>query len=251
VNGTSGYEEAGAQGLIAGINAANLVRGKPPFVPRRSESYIGVMLDDLVTRGVDEPYRMFTSRAEFRLLLRQDNVMERLSDYGVQFGLVEESTKQRVKEKTRAVASAAERLKSSYLKPEGVNLFLQAVGSSPVQEPVSAYQLLKRPQVSSEHMSQFAEDLDLSIIRKVEIEAKYGGYIKRQLSQVARMQGLEQSLIPEEMDYSKALGLSYEARQKMSQVRPRTVGQASRIQGVTPADITALLVEIKKQTTGM
>jgi tRNA uridine 5-carboxymethylaminomethyl modification enzyme len=249
VNGTSGYEEAAAQGLIAGINAARLIKRQPFFIPKRSESYIGVMLDDLVTKGVDEPYRMFTSRAEFRLLLRQDNAMERLSGYGVQCGLVSKSVREGVREKTRAVASAAERLKSSYLRPDAVNQFLLSAGSSPVREPVSAYQLLKRPEVSSKDLSQFVEDTNPDIIGVVEIEAKYGGYIDRQLSQVARSEELEARLIPEDMDYSKAFGLSYEARQKLSKVSPRTVGQASRVPGITPADVTALLVEIKKQTT--
>jgi len=250
VNGTSGYEEAAAQGLIAGINSARLTRGETLFAPRRSESYIGVMLDDLVTGGVEEPYRMFTSRAEFRLILRQDNAMERMVGYGVQFGLVEEGVRRAVEERRRSTANAAKQLEYSRLKPAVVNPLLRSRGSSPVQEAVSAYQVLKRPEVTSRDIFQFVPDIDPAIIRKAEIEAKYGGYIARQLSQVARMEALEDRVIPGEMDYLKAVGLSLEARQKLSKVRPRTVGQASRIQGVTPADITALLVEIRKQTMG-
>jgi tRNA uridine 5-carboxymethylaminomethyl modification enzyme len=247
VNGTSGYEEAAAQGLVAGINAVCRSRSLAPFVPRRSESYIGVMLDDLVTKGVDEPYRMFTSRAEYRLLLRQDNAMERLAGYGVQFGLVRDRVLDAVQERKRDTSRTAERLRALHLKPESVNELLLSRSSSPAGTAISAYQLLKRPEVTAPDICRLASDLDPETVTRVEIDAKYGGYIERQLAQVARTAALEESLIPNWIDYLLAVGLSTEARQKLARIRPRTVGQASRIQGVTPADITALLVEMKRQ----
>ena len=247
INGTSGYEEAAAQGLVAGINAVCLVRDEESFVPKRSEGYIGVLLDDLVTKGTDEPYRMFTSRAEYRLLLRQDNADERLTRYGVKFGLVEDKVMQMVEKRKQAVLDAIQKLDSRYLSSERINPILTSRGSSPVEGGVSTYQLLKRPEISCQDLEGLVHDLDSETLSRVEIEAKYGGYIKRQLAQVARMSELESKPIPERIDYEKVLGLSNEARQKLARVKPTSVGQASRVQGVTPADISALLIEMKKR----
>lgn len=247
INGTSGYEEAAAQGLVAGINAVCLIRDEESFVPKRSEGYIGVLLDDLVTKGTDEPYRMFTSRAEYRLLLRQDNADERLTRYGVKFGLVEDKVMQMVEKRKQAVLDAIQKLDSRYLSSERINPILTSRGSSPVEGGVSTYQLLKRPEISCQDLEGLVHDLDSETLSRVEIEAKYGGYIKRQLAQVARMSELESKPIPERIDYEKVLGLSNEARQKLARVKPTSVGQASRVQGVTPADISALLIEMKKR----
>jgi tRNA uridine 5-carboxymethylaminomethyl modification enzyme len=247
INGTSGYEEAAAQGLIAGVNAARSLKGEEGFIPRRSESYIGVMIDDLVTKDVEEPYRMFTSRAEYRLILRQDNADERLAGYGVQFGLVKEDMLEMVKRRKRLVNETADRLRSRYLKPDEVNPVLVSRGSSPVDNAILAYQLLKRPEVTHREIASFLGEPDSENLERVEIEAKYGGYIERQLAQIARVSALEDRTIPDSIDYAKLYGLSTEARQKLAVIRPRSVGQASRVQGVTPADITALLIELKKR----
>lgn len=247
INGTSGYEEAAAQGLVAGINAVCHTRNVPPFVPKRSQAYIGVLLDDLVTKGVEEPYRMFTSRAEYRLLLRQDNALERLVGYGVQFGLVEVEALKMVEKRKQAVADAVRKLRSSHLKPRQVNPLLDSRGSSRVESTISAYRLLKRPEIGHRDLEGVIRGLDPEILRRAEIEAKYGGYIKRQLAQVAKMSRLEDRAIPEGIDYENLAALSTEARQKLAIVKPRTVGQALRIQGVTPADVSALLIEMKRR----
>lgn len=247
INGTSGYEEAAAQGLVAGINAVCLIRDEQSFVPKRSESYIGVLLDDLVTKGTDEPYRMFTSRAEYRLLLRQDNADERLIHYGVKFGLVGELVMRTVEKRRQAVLDAIHSLETRYLSSERINPILSSRGSSPVEGGVSTYQLLKRPEISCQDLDGLLQGLDPEILSRVEIEAKYGGYIKRQLAQVAKMSELENKPIPEGIDYKKVLGLSNEAKQKLARVKPTSVGQASRVQGITPADVSVLLIEIKKR----
>ncbi|TET46487.1 tRNA uridine-5-carboxymethylaminomethyl(34) synthesis enzyme MnmG [candidate division TA06 bacterium] len=247
INGTSGYEEAAAQGLVAGINAVCLIRDEQSFVPKRSESYIGVLLDDLVTKGTDEPYRMFTSRAEYRLLLRQDNADERLIQYGVKFGLADEVVMRTVEKRRQAVLDAIQSLETRYLSSERINPILSSRGSSPVEGGVSTYQLLKRPEISCQDLDGLLQGLDPEILSRVEIEAKYGGYIKRQLAQVAKMSELENKPIPEGIDYKKVLGLSNEAKQKLARVKPTSVGQASRVQGITPADVSVLLIEIKKR----
>lgn len=247
INGTSGYEEAAAQGLVAGINAVCLIRDEQSFVPKRSESYIGVLLDDLVTKGTDEPYRMFTSRAEYRLLLRQDNADERLIHYGVKFGLADEVVMRTVEKRRQAVLDAIQSLETRYLSSERINPILSSRGSSPVEGGVSTYQLLKRPEISCQDLDGLLQGLDPEILSRVEIEAKYGGYIKRQLAQVAKMSELENKPIPEGIDYKKVLGLSNEAKQKLARVKPTSVGQASRVQGITPADVSVLLIEIKKR----
>lgn len=249
INGTSGYEEAAAQGLVAGINAVCLIRDEQSFVPKRSESYIGVLLDDLVTKGTDEPYRMFTSRAEYRLLLRQDNADERLIHYGVKFGLADEVVMRTVEKRRQAVLDAIQSLETRYLSSERINPILSSRGSSPVEGGVSTYQLLKRPEISCQDLDGLLQGLDPEILSRVEIEAKYGGYIKRQLAQVAKMSELENKPIPEGIDYKKVLGLSNEAKQKLARVKPTSVGQASRVQGITPADVSVLLIEIKRRET--
>ncbi|KPJ49037.1 tRNA uridine 5-carboxymethylaminomethyl modification protein, partial [candidate division TA06 bacterium DG_26] len=247
INGTSGYEEAAAQGLVAGINAVRLIRDEESFVPRRAESYIGVLLDDLVTKGTDEPYRMFTSRAEYRLILRQDNADERLTHYGVTFGLVEKKVLQMVEKRRQAVLDAIQRLESRHFNSDRVNPILSSRSSSPVAGGASAYQLLKRPEIRGQDLGGLIQGFDPEILSRVEIEAKYGGYIKRQLAQVARMSELESKPVPESIDYARVPGLSNEAKQKLARVKPASIGQATRVQGVTPADISVLLIEIKRK----
>ncbi len=228
INGTSGYEEAGAQGLIAGINAALRIQGKPPIILGRDEAYTGVLIDDLVTKGTIEPYRMFTSRAEYRLLLRQDNADLRLSEIGYQVGLLPYSRYKKVIEKREAIANEVVRLKKT------------RVGTETLE------QILRRPEIKYSDLPLQNESLDEEIIKQVEIEIKYEGYIARIENEVERFRSLEGKQIPEGFDYSKVPSLRMEARQKLTKIRPATIGQASRISGVSPADISILLVWLKK-----
>jgi tRNA uridine 5-carboxymethylaminomethyl modification enzyme len=249
INGTSGYEEAAVQGLVAGINAALALRGEEPVVLGRHEAYIGVMIDDLVTRGTEEPYRMFTSRAEHRLLLREDNAHERLSALGHRLGLVPESVAERVEARRRAVASEIERLRSTRLKPSPrVDDLLEGAGSAPLgREGSSLYQLLKRPEVGYALLVELedgsaGEPLEPAVAAQVEVEALYEGYLARQEREVERVARLEGVPIPAGFDYGSLPGLSIEARQRLEAVRPATLGQASRVSGVTPAAISILSV---------
>jgi tRNA uridine 5-carboxymethylaminomethyl modification enzyme len=224
INGTSGYEEAAAQGIMAGINAALRVKGHPPLVLGRDQAYIGVLIDDLVTKGVTEPYRIFTSRAEFRLLLRQDNADLRLSEIGYRIGLLPKHRYNRVVEKKRLIDEELQRLKKT------------RVGNETLEK------LLMRPEITYKDLPDRRDDLPDEVIYEVEVMVKYAGFIERQLVEVQRLKSLESKEIPENFDFNAVLGLRTEARIKLSQVRPRTIGQAARIPGVSPADISVLSI---------
>ncbi len=237
INGTTGYEEAAGQGIIAGINAALRAKGKPPLLVRRDQGYIGVMIDDLVTRELTEPYRLLTSRAEYRLLLRQENADLRLTHIGYQMGLIDRARYEAVEKKRNAIAQELERLSKSYIT------------SAETGRSVSALEFLRRPEVSYQTLvSQGlgSPGLNSEAAEQVEIEAKYEGYIQRQRAEVARMARLEQRQIPEEFDYDAITGLRYEARHKLKLFRPATLSQASRIDGVTPADMAILMVHLER-----
>ena len=244
-NGTSGYEEAAAQGLVAGLNASLKLHGKEPMILRRDESYIGTLIDDLVTKGTNEPYRMMTSRSEYRLLLRQDNADARLTEKGYKAGLVCEERYKAFLEKQEQVRLEIERLNSTHYSPEHCNKFLTELGMTPVQSGVSLAELLRRPGMTYELLGAIdtaRAPLPLRVISTAEVTIKYEGYIKRQISEVARREKLEERRIPEDVEYSTIKGLRLEAAQKLAKVRPLTIGQASRISGVNPADISVLLI---------
>ena len=250
INGTSGYEEAAAQGLIAGINAALKIQGKEPFVLSRAEAYIGVLIDDLVTKGTNEPYRMFTSRAEYRLLLREDNAPLRLMEKGYELGLISKEQIEKLRRYRELIREEIERLRKEKAKPTVlVNNVLKAKNSSPISEPVSLAQLLKRPEITYEDIERIAGSRNLPeyVKKEVEIEVKYEGYIKRQMEQVERFKRMEEKRIPEDINYDEIPGLSTEVRQKLKEVRPVSIGQASRIPGVTPAAISAILIYMELQ----
>jgi tRNA uridine 5-carboxymethylaminomethyl modification enzyme len=251
INGTSGYEEAAAQGLVAGINAALKVQGRSPVILRRDQAYIGVLIDDLVTKEIDEPYRIMTSRAEYRLLLRQDNADLRLSETGYQAGLVPPERYQRVKAKQQAVDAELGRLGRTWLRPgnDGLNEQLVQRGLHPLNDGVNALQFLRRPEVDYELVSAVTpppEPLPIEVAEQVQIEAKYAGYIEKQRVEVSRFRRLEDRGIPADLDYDALVGLRTEAREKLAYVRPATVGQATRLAGVNPADISVLLVHLKR-----
>ena len=244
-NGTSGYEEAAAQGLVAGINAALSCLGREPIILQRSGSYIGTLIDDLTTKGTNEPYRMMTSRSEFRLLLRQDNADLRLTPIGYQVGLIDEERYQSFLAKKEAEEAEKERLERTYLSPNDVNVFLTEKGLDLVKSGVSLADLLRRPQITYDELQKLdtnRPNLPLSVIKTVEIDIKYAGYIKRELADVERFEKLEHKKIPLNFDYSLVKGLRIEAGQKLQALQPLTIGQASRISGVSPADITVLLL---------
>lgn len=250
INGTSGYEEAAAQGLMAGINAVRRVRGEEPFILRRDEAYIGVLIDDLVTKGTEEPYRMLTSRAEYRLLLREDNADRRLTPYGWQLGLISQERYDATRRKWERVEKEVERLRAVYLPPgPQVNAKLEGVNSSALREPVSAEELLRRPEVSYGLLAELGYGGGVSgeIGSLVEMEIKYAGYIRKQEMAVARFRRLEERELPGWLDYKRLEGLSREAREKLERVRPRTLGQAARISGVSPADISVLMVYLEQR----
>jgi len=250
INGTSGYEEAAAQGLIAGINAACYVEGRPPLVLDRSEGYIGVLIDDLVTKGSPEPYRMLTSRAEFRMMLRQDNAHLRLTEKGRQYGLVDDARWEVFVALRDAIAAERERLAQTVVGPAPeVQRVLERLGSAPLRGGVTLEQLLRRPEVRYEHLVEMGlgrPDLDEAIRREVETQVKYAGYIAKEQQQVERMRKMEARRIPPSLDYSGLTGLSMEAKEKLSRIRPETLGQASRISGVSPADVAVLMVHLDR-----
>ncbi|MEB1808243.1 MAG: tRNA uridine-5-carboxymethylaminomethyl(34) synthesis enzyme MnmG [Bacillaceae bacterium] len=250
INGTSGYEEAAGQGLIAGINGARYSQGKDGLILDRSQAYIGVLIDDLVTKGTNEPYRLLTSRAEHRLLLRHDNADLRLTEIGYNIGLIREERYERFKEKKRLIEEEKQRLEEVMIKPnEDVQALLADAQSSPLSEAVRAVHLLKRPEIKYsliEKMVPADKDISDDVAEQVEIQVKYEGYIEKQLQQVARALKMEDKKIPENLDYHAISGLATEAKQKLSQVRPLSVGQASRVSGVNPADISILLIYLEQ-----
>lgn len=249
-NGSSGYEEAAAQGLVAGINAALKVKGNKPLVLSRASSYIGTLIDDLVTKGCSDPYRMMTSRSEYRLLLRQDNADERLMPIGHKLGLISEEIYSEFLKREEQKNAEIERLNTVFLAPgEEINALLESAGTAPLTTGIRMSELIKRPQVSYDMLAPFDKErppLSRSVREKVEVEIKYEGYIARQRAQVNEMLRLEGKKIPENIDYNDVYGLRLEAREKLDKVRPSDIGQASRISGVSPADVSVLLIYLSK-----
>ncbi|MGH7775312.1 MAG: FAD-dependent oxidoreductase, partial [Candidatus Binatia bacterium] len=252
INGTTGYEEAAAQGIVGGINAVLSLRGEEPLVLARDQAYLAVLIDDLVTKGTDgEPYRMFTSRAEYRLLLREDNADLRLTEIGYRIGLATEESFLRTQEKQRRIQEVLKKLEDNCVAPtEEINQKLQSIGSAPLRNQIPLAQLLRRPEVSFCHLLSFSRELEevpSAVALQSEVEIKYSGYVQRQLEGVERSRKMERVRLPEDMDYSAIKGLSREVREKLVRVRPRSLGQASRIAGITPAAISLLSVYLKKQ----
>lgn len=253
INGTSGYEEAAAQGLIAGINATKKVKNEKPLILKRDEAYIGVMIDDLVTKGTKEPYRMLTSRAEYRLLLRHDNADERLRKYGYEAHLVKDDVYQSYIEKMNRIYSEIERLDTIRFTPKHeINDVLETLGSSRLNEGISAKELLQRPEMDYKKLKPFIEEASLTDEeeKRVTILIKYKGYIDKALRQVEKMKKMEEKQIPMDLNYEDVLNLSLEAKQKLSEIKPLTIAQASRISGINPADISVLLIHLKQHYEG-
>lgn len=250
-NGSSGYEEAAAQGLVAGINAARKVKGLKPLILERSGSYIGTLIDDLVTKGCSDPYRMMTSRSEYRILLRQDNADRRLTPIGHEIGLINDERYEKYLNKLELIKKETERTRRTVFSPsEALNKMLVSRETSPVTTGIRLCDLLKRPQIGYDCLSEFdveRPNLPFEIFEQVEIDIKYEGYIKRQQAQVDEMHRLEVQVLPENIDYNSILGLRLEAREKLSKIRPHNIGQASRISGVSPSDISVLLIYIEKE----
>jgi tRNA uridine 5-carboxymethylaminomethyl modification enzyme len=251
INGTSGYEEAGAQGLLAGVNASLYTRGEEPLILKRSDAYIGVLIDDLVTKGTGEPYRMFTSRAEYRLHLREDNADLRLREKGYEAGLVKEKDYKTFLEKKAAIEKTLFRISGVRVNPtKENNETLHRWGSAPLKKDSSLQEILKRPEIHFKHLIEFdrsLESLPPSVKEQVEIQVKYDGYIKRQMDQIERFKRLEEVNFPEEFDFSSVIGLTTEVMEKLKKIKPHSLGQASRISGVTPAALSILMVNLKKQ----
>jgi len=259
INGTTGYEEAAAQGLVAGINATLAVRGREPWLPRRSDAYIGVLIDDLVTRGTREPYRMFTSRAEHRLLLREDNADLRLTTLGRELGLVDDERWRLFEAKQRLSDLEVERLENVRIHPSDIPAeWAQRILQGPLTRDASAFELLRRPEVSYEALLEVAaapewmrgegdDRLPAQIRAQVEVRAKYAGYIERQEDEIERQRRNEETRLPDDLDYAQVAGLSHEVRQKLAEARPMTIGLAGRLPGITPAAVSILLVHLKKR----
>ena len=247
-NGSSGYEEAAAQGLVAGINAALKIQGREPFIMDRSESYIGTLIDDLTVKGTAEPYRMMTSRSEYRLILRQDNADLRLTPRGREIGLISQERYERFLAKKALIEAEIERVEAKTISPKVANPLLESLGSTPLSTGVKLGELLRRPELNYEVLASIdpeRPELSADVREQVYIQIKYDGYIKKQLEQVEKYRKLEAKLIPDSIDYDKVDGLRIEARQKLSKIRPRSVGQASRISGVSPADMNVLLIYLQ------
>ncbi|MDI3480853.1 MAG: tRNA uridine 5-carboxymethylaminomethyl modification enzyme [Tepidanaerobacteraceae bacterium] len=251
INGTSGYEEAAAQGLVAGINAALSIKGKDPLILKRSDAYIGVLIDDIITKGIEEPYRMLTSRAEYRLLLRHDNADLRLTEIGHKVGLIDDERYKKTIKKRNMIQEEIERLKSIKITPtEENNKILEEMGSAKINTPFTLEELIKRPELDYEKIKVFDKmrpDLPKEVIEQVEIMISYSGYIKRQIAQVESFKKMENKKIPKDINYDEVYGLRTEARQRLKEVMPESVGQASRISGVNPADISILLIYLEQQ----
>ncbi len=250
INGTSGYEEAAAQGLIAGVNAVRAIEGKEPVVLDRSQAYIGVLIDDIITKGTEEPYRMMTSRSEYRLLLRQDNADLRLTPIGYEIGLISEERYTAFLHKKAAVEQEKERLTQLMIKPgEHTNKVLEDIGSSPIKSGVTLAELIRRPEVGYANTAELDPErqaLSDAVCEQVEVQIKYDGYIKKQIAQVEQFKKMEKKLIPENIDYTAIGGLRLEAVEKLTDIQPKSMGQASRISGVSPADLSVLLIYLEQ-----
>lgn len=249
INGTSGYEEAAGQGLIAGINAALKLENKPPLILKRNEAYIGVLIDDLTTKGIKDPYRLLTSRAEYRLLLRHDNADLRLRDYGYNIGLISETKYQEFLNKKEQISNLTEYLKNTKITPkEEINKYLVSIPTSPLKDGISLLELLKRPEISIENIKHFVDfDYSDEVVYQVMINAKYGGYIEKANREAKKMLDLEEKKIPDDIDYSKIPNIASEAREKLEKIRPTSIRQATMISGVNPADISVLMVYLRKE----
>ena len=254
INGTTGYEEAAAQGLIAGLNASLQVQQKPAWYPSRDQAYMGVLIDDLITRGTTEPYRMFTSRAEYRLLLREDNADLRLTAIGRELGLIDDNRWQKFETKRNAIETQTQRLHDIWVRPGHIlaDKFEKMTGK-PLLREMRCLDLLRRPEVNINDIITVLDNaqdqtVDATVTEQVEIQVKYAGYIERQQEEIQRHKNYEYLQLPDDLDYSEVIGLSHEVRQKLTLHKPATVGQASRVSGITPAAVSIILVHLKKKS---
>jgi tRNA uridine 5-carboxymethylaminomethyl modification enzyme len=249
INGTSGYEEAAGQGIIAGINAVLKIDNKEPLILKRNEAYIGVLIDDLVTKGVIDPYRLLTSRAEYRLLLRHDNADLRLMDYGRKIGLVDDNAYKIFEDKKNSIKELEDTLKSTKITPKKeINDYLESIGSNKLFDGINLYNLLKRPEIEFEHIKRFLDkEYDIDVSEEVEINIKYEGYISKAIKEANKMLEYENIKLDENLDYDTIPNLAKEARQKLNEIKPISIGQALRISGVNPADITMIMIYLKRK----